>query len=126
MIDDVPAWRYMLANAQRWLDQIAGDRIGPHHTDGVAWYRLRPPGRWHKCWAQSWGSCGPFEMIERCPCGAVRIDRGGPWLDRNWRRRFALRKQRFWGGGPPATEKVSDSDPDVLMQLRNALREDNQ
>ncbi len=118
-----PTWRYLIAAAQTWADRTARLRVPTAHVDGLAWNQLPPPRRWHHCWPQSWGSCGPFQLIEVCPCGGTRIDQTGPWLDRNWRRRYAARRHQFWGGGPGSGgENVGDTGPQLLVELRTTLQ----
>lgn len=56
-------------------------------------------------------------MVDRCPCGAIRLD-GGPWLHKNSRRHAQ-------GGIGPATggENVGDDGLALMQDLRQALRE---
>lgn len=114
-----PTWRDLLTAAQAWADTVADDRIEPHHTDGIAWNLLDRPHRWHRCRPHSWGSCGPFEMLERCRCGAARIDTDGPWLWKNCRLATNFGRGPHRGG-----ENVGDTGPELLIDLRTALRED--
>ncbi len=103
------------------MDHAAG-RAAPVHLDGKPWNRVKRPWVLHRCWAQSWGSIGPFAMVERCPCGGVRIDHHGPWLNRNWYNRFG-RRDFLWGGGPPAIEKAAgDREISILRELQTALQ----
>lgn len=112
-----PTSHDLLSRAQQWADQHAGDRVPFTHEDTIPWDRMRLPRRFHRCWVQSWGSCGPFEMVERCPCGATRLD-GGPWLHKNSRRTSQ------GGIGPSSTgENVGDGGLALIKEMRAALRE---
>lgn len=114
-----PTWRDLLSRAQKWADENPDKRLPPAHDQDVTWDDMPPPWRWHRCWAQSWGSCGPFAFLLRCPCGAVRLDGEGPWLDRNSRRRIPPRH----GIGPSSGgENVGDDDIALIQELRQALR----
>ncbi len=61
-------------------------RMGVQHRGGVAWHASPLPPRFHRCWAQT---SGPG--IERCPCGAARMEGFGGWADRNSARRSWFR-----------------------------------
>jgi hypothetical protein len=114
-----PSAYEMLLAAQGWADHNPGSRILPvNHKDGQQWSDLPIPARWHRCWPQSWGSCGPFEMVERCPCGGTRLDMSGPWMYRNRRR------LENYGTGPhDSTEMIGDDGFDLLVEFRHALRD---
>lgn len=116
-----PTARYLLATAQAFIDHLTRQRFAQRHSDGWAWNEVPVPARWHRCWPQSAGSCGPFQMIERCPCGGTRIDQTGPWWGRNRRRIFDAP-----GGVGPANgrENIGDTENDLLLQLRCALRKE--
>lgn len=59
-----------------------------HHRDGIPWYDAPVPRRWHRCWPQTTGSTRTIARVERCACGATRLDGPGhPWIDRNSRRK---------------------------------------
>ena len=49
------------------------------------WFEAPLPWRWHQCRTQT---CGVINsaFIERCACGAVRMNHGS-WLERNSRRK---------------------------------------
>lgn len=53
---------------------------------GVSWHKAPLPRRWHRCRVQTRGWFNEFDLVERCACGAIRLD-GGSWLERNQRRR---------------------------------------
>jgi hypothetical protein len=57
------------------------------NLDGVPHHKAPIPRRWHRCWVQTYGYLGGFDVVERCACGAIR--RGGTrrWSERNSRRR---------------------------------------
>lgn len=62
-----------------------------HHLDGVKWHDAPIPRRWHRCWVQTYGYTGWFNLVERCACGAIRV--AAPvlgqsrWRDKNSRKR---------------------------------------
>lgn len=61
------------------------------HKRNLWWHEARIPWRWHRCrpWTQgNYESSSTHAYIERCACGAIRIDHGS-WLDRNARRSAA-------------------------------------
>lgn len=53
---------------------------------GVSWHKAPLPRRWHRCQVQTRGWLNYVELVERCACGAIRLN-GRGWLDRNQRRR---------------------------------------
>lgn len=65
-------------------------RWGITHVDRVPWWEAPLPSRWHRCWPQTTGRDHGFG-IERCPCGAARIEGFNQWLARNSRRREVSR-----------------------------------
>lgn len=52
---------------------------------GVLWYEAKVPRRFHRCYAHMTGLAS-FKMVERCACGAIRID-GDRWMEKNARRK---------------------------------------
>lgn len=50
------------------------------------WYNAPLPRRWHRCYVVTSGRIFTGAFYERCACGAARRN-GGPWMDRNSRRR---------------------------------------
>jgi hypothetical protein len=62
------------------------DMPGFAHRDGVWWHDAPLPPRWHRCQPWSRGVTPSFTRVERCACGATRLD-GGPWLERNQTRK---------------------------------------
>jgi hypothetical protein len=54
------------------------------HADDVPWWLAKVPATRHRCKPQSDGWRG-VEHIERCACGAVRVN-DGTWINRNARR----------------------------------------
>jgi hypothetical protein len=74
-----PGWvvRYAARDGDAWQE----DRRG------VAWPDAPVPRRWHACRAQTRGFTGPGDYFERCACGGIRLDRSGPWLEKNTRSR---------------------------------------
>lgn len=58
---------------------VGDERIA--HLDGVPWWEAPPPPRQHEHTPQTRGArSGNITFIERCACGAVRLDRVGPWV----------------------------------------------
>jgi len=55
------------------------------HLDGVPWHQAPKPRRWHRCWPQTRGWMNYFTTVDRCACGAVRLDDSPPWINRNSR-----------------------------------------
>lgn len=120
---DRPTWQELLTRAQSRAGR-PGWRAPVTHIQGMPWDLLPTPWRWHRCWAQSWGSIGPFRLVQRCPCGATRLDEDGPWLGRNLLRP-RLRTRRALRRGlrrSPGGEDVGDTTP-LLLELRDALRD---
>lgn len=56
----------------------------PHeHLGGVPWFEAPIPRKLHRCKPQTRGYINYFTLIERCACGAIRMDDQDPWTDRN-------------------------------------------
>lgn len=55
-----------------------------HHRGGIWWHAAPIPSSDHECWAQTSGRIGPTR-VERCACGATRLNGRGDWFDRNTR-----------------------------------------
>lgn len=55
---------------------------GIYHQDGIPWWKAPKPPWVHRCWAWTSGSLDRGVLVERCPCGAIRLD-GEGWLERN-------------------------------------------
>jgi hypothetical protein len=76
-------------NWPEWvIDEAFNDdpTIEIYHLGGVPWHEAPIPGRLHRCIAQT-GGWYHRRFIERCACGAIRIDRRrGTWSERNSRR----------------------------------------
>jgi hypothetical protein len=72
--------------ASRWV-RAAGFSTGEfefvEHLDGVDWHDAPSP-RWWELWhrhePQSRGQLSTV-YVERCRCGATRIDRADPWIN---------------------------------------------
>lgn len=62
------------------------DDIDIQHVDGVAWYDAPLPPRLHRCQTQTSGWLRILTKVERCACGAMRVD-GNGWANKNERRR---------------------------------------
>lgn len=54
------------------------------HVDNIPWDEMPPPTRMHVCYPHT-VSAETALIVARCPCGGYRIDRQGPWHDRNLR-----------------------------------------
>lgn len=63
----------------------AGD-FEMHHLDGVPWNEAPMPPWLHRCKVQTYGYTGYFTLIERCACGAIRMN-GLGWHRKNERRK---------------------------------------
>jgi len=72
---------------EQWVD---GGEVpfGGHveHRGGVQWWQAPPPRRRHRCRAQTRGTVAGLD-IERCRCGATRLEGDWPWFERNQRRK---------------------------------------
>jgi hypothetical protein len=56
------------------------------HVDGTAWFEAPAPPLDHDCWVQTFGSTDKLPSVERCPCGATRLDGPDrPWIEKNSR-----------------------------------------
>lgn len=62
------------------------EKVKIEHLNGVSWIRALKPRRWHRCKPQTRGATGTINLIERCACGAIRLD-GRYWFERNSRSR---------------------------------------
>lgn len=68
-------------------DWIADDVLPDiAHLDGIPWFKAPLPRRWHRCRPQTGGWFDELTFIERCACGAARLDATGEWSRRNERR----------------------------------------
>lgn len=56
------------------------------HTNGTDWFEAPLPRRFHRCRPWTFGFGGGLTYVERCACGAIRLDHR-VWLERNSRRR---------------------------------------
>jgi hypothetical protein len=64
---------------------LSEDRPEVVHVDGIPWYEAPLPWRWHLCKAQTYGSTRIFFSVERCACGAIRLNKRY-WVDKNSRK----------------------------------------
>jgi hypothetical protein len=63
--------------------EFAGDPLSyVEHRDGIEWLYAPKPRRWHRCKPQTRGLVR-MGFVERCACGATRIDHYSHWMDRN-------------------------------------------
>lgn len=78
---------------KRWVQgNKPGDVDRLEHINGVTWNMAPVPVRWHFCtaWTRGWTGLYDLRYIERCACGAIRLDgQGRPtvWANKNTRRR---------------------------------------
>jgi hypothetical protein len=63
------------------------------HKDDIPWYEAPVPRRFHRCRAQTSAYEGLFTLIERCACGATRMNRR-MWIGKNERRKMRKLKWR--------------------------------
>jgi ribosomal protein S27AE len=60
---------------------------------GVAWNDSEPPWSLHRCRPQTRGWMNA-NSVERCRCGATRLDGNSPWLERNQTRQHRKRRRQ--------------------------------
>jgi hypothetical protein len=68
-------------------DRKAERDLGIAHRHGIPWFRAPIPRRWHRCTVWTSGRTGAFCLVERCACGAIRLDGEDSWIQRNSRRK---------------------------------------
>ena len=69
-----------------WVDFMPAARDLEHRRYCMDWESAPRPPRLHRCRPWTRGTCpARLDYIERCACGARRID-GGPWEGRNTRK----------------------------------------
>lgn len=54
-------------------------RTSIENLDGVSWTDAPKPRRFHRHWAQTRGWINWFSLVERCACGAIRLDGRRRW-----------------------------------------------
>ena len=54
-------------------------------TDDVPWWDAPVPRRWHRCRVQTTGATERLVLVDRCACGAIRLD-SHYWMNRNSRK----------------------------------------
>jgi hypothetical protein len=69
------------------MHRDAERKLGIVHRDGVPWHAAPRPRRLHRCSPQTAGTATTGTYIERCACGAIRLDGYGSWDERNSRTR---------------------------------------
>jgi hypothetical protein len=70
-------------SAQFVQGYVSEDRsVEMEHRDGLSWWEAPVPRRLHRCKPQTRGYLNWFTFVERCACGAIRMD-GSHWMDRN-------------------------------------------
>lgn len=69
----------------QWVEGYRSEdgKVETHHLDGVEWWNAPVPRRWHRCAPQTRGWINYFSLVERCACGAIRLDGRTHWMDRN-------------------------------------------
>lgn len=66
-------------------------RSSQEHVDGIPWHDAPVPPRLHRCKPQTKGWVNFFTQVDRCACGAIRMD-GGRWMERNARRKTTTKE----------------------------------
>ena len=74
------------------MEYVERETVGDGATriwdlDGVSHLEADTPSYFHFCWAQTRGFVNYFTFVERCPCGAIKLDHERKWRDRNSDRR---------------------------------------
>lgn len=54
-------------------------------AEATVWYNAPKPRRWHRCQVTTSGRVSDGTLVERCPCGGIRLHGDGPWMERNSR-----------------------------------------
>lgn len=67
------------------------------HVDGVPWFEAPAPPPLHPCRMQTVFGSQSGLIVERCACGASRLNGRGEWTERN-QRVAPSAWSRFWGG----------------------------
>ena len=81
-------WQPLYARrAMTWVPGFTSEETSIEHLDGVAWHEAPIPRRWHHCKPQTRGVMHYFTEVERCTCGAIRLNGDGHWMERNERTR---------------------------------------
>ena len=58
------------------------------HPGGAPWWEAPVPFRFHRCTVQTEAWVDYVNLVERCACGAIRLDgKRGRWMQRNTRKR---------------------------------------
>lgn len=57
-----------------------------NHLGGVAWFDAPLPPEDHECWPQTTGSTDTLLFVQRCPCGAIRLNPYRDFMEKNSRR----------------------------------------
>jgi hypothetical protein len=57
------------------------------NENDVEWWKAPLPRWWHRCKPQTTGVISE-SLVERCACGAIRLDGSGFWGERNSRRKM--------------------------------------
>lgn len=61
------------------------------HLNGVPWHEAPLPRRLHRCWPQTRVFLH-LRRVDRCACGATRLDDHGLWIDKNETRKARARE----------------------------------
>jgi len=56
------------------------------HLNGIPWWEASIPPYLHRCSVQTRGWYNYLNKVERCSCGAIRMN-GNGWSDKNSRRK---------------------------------------
>lgn len=98
-LDDLERWwpaGFMRAPEDEAMHLVASgngtETDGPdvRHRGGVWWHEAPLPRRWHRCRPQTVGWVNLFTWVERCACGAIKVD-NGVWHNKNQTRKAQKR-----------------------------------
>ena len=56
------------------------------HRNSVPWFDAPIPPADHDCWAQTQGSTDNLPFVQRCACGAIRLNPYRDWMEKNSRK----------------------------------------
>ena len=69
--------------SDNWVMSYSNGLESVEDLDGVSWHKAPVPRRFHCCRPQTRGRLeSEFRLVERCACGATRLDGSGPWMSR--------------------------------------------
>jgi len=68
-------------------DELSTYETTIEHLNGIPWFEAPIPRRLHHCRIQTRGWINYLAKIERCACGAIRMNNDKGWSDKNSRRK---------------------------------------